>query len=47
MWPSVSLPSSPYAAASGSAPTPTLSRTMTIARERFKTDERYAELNWL
>jgi hypothetical protein len=32
MWPSVSLPSSPYEAASGSAPIPTLSRTMTMAR---------------
>jgi hypothetical protein len=32
MWPTVSLPRSPYAAASGSSPIPTLSMTMTIAR---------------
>src|SRR5688500_15040785 len=32
MWPRVSLPSSPYAAASGSAPTPTLSRTIRMTR---------------
>ena len=32
MLPSVSLPWSPYGAASGSSPMPTLSSTMTIAR---------------
>src|SRR5206468_7300985 len=34
MLPRVLLPASPYAAASGSSPTPTLSMTMTIARRK-------------
>jgi hypothetical protein len=41
MLPMVSLPWSPYVAASGSSPIPTLSMTMTIARLKGEGTPRY------
>jgi hypothetical protein len=41
MLPSVSLPRSPYNAASGNSPIPTLSMTMTIARLKGEVTPRY------